>query len=1071
MTRAVFLAGLSISALAFLLLRAGESAAEREAQLARHRNLGKAFYETPGSQMRAVEEFRKALELNPESARDRLNYGLALLRAGKEKEGAAELERAQKQDPSIPHTWFNLGIAYKREGEYERAIRQFRRLMELAPAEPTASYNLGVLYKLTGRGDFVRQFERAARLDPGLAAPHFQLYNAYRQAGRKEDAARELALFEQIKKRQENLPVPEDMEWSGLAEIYEVIEPKAAESGAGAPLRFRRVTLAGKADPATAGIVLLDVNGDGRPEALVWSAKGIVSLQGPRDRALAQLKGVAGIAPGDFNNDGLADLCVLTGEGPALYVNRKGRFTRKEAGLPAGSFEKALWLDYDHDYDLDLFLLGANPVLLRNLGDGRFQRAEFAFAEGHAIDAAFFRLVPDSKGMDLLVSHQDRGGVLYRDRLGGRFEAVPVPALPAQARSLMPVDVDHDGWIDVAFRSPAGVGLLRNECRSRGEPCLVLAKTAAAGTGGFVLADLENRGLADLVAGNAVYRGLGLGRFAPPQTPAGLVNGTVWAAADFDADGRTDLAAVSAEGGVHLLRNVTPLANQWMRVGLAGLRNLKLARAAEVEVKAGASYQKQIYAGVPLSFGLGAEKMVDTVRITWPNGLIQNEPKQAAGRSYTYREAERLSGSCPMIFAWNGREFQFVTDVLGVAPLGASAGDGEYFPVDHDEAVQIPEGGLAPLDRQYEIRITEELREVSYLDQVRLIAVDHPAQVEIFTNDKFKAPPFPDFRLFGVRKRVYPRAAADESGDVLPALVRRDRRYADRFRRDYSGVAELHRLDLDFGPGAARGNRAILVLNGWTDWADGSTFLGAAQRGQGLILPYLQVKDATGQWRTVVEDMGIPAGKPKTIVVDLTGKFLSASREIRIVTNLCVYWDEVLLSEETEPPAARVTSLAPRTAELRFRGFSKPVIHPERRQPEWFDYARVSPVSMWNQTPGLYTRYGDVGELLGAVDDRFVIMGSGDELRLRFDPAALPAAPGGWKRGFLLLVDGWAKDGDLNTAFSQSVEPLPFHGMSRYPYSHNERYPGDAFHTSYRKLYNTRAAFRLIQPLHTSARR
>ena len=83
-------------------------------------------------------------------------------------------------------------------------------------------------------------------------------------------------------------------------------------------------------------------------------------------------------------------------------------------------------------------------------------------------------------------------------------------------------------------------------------------------------------------------------------------------------------------------------------------------------------------------------------------------------------------------------------------------------------------------------------------------------------------------------------------------------------------------MDLDFGSTAARDNRAVLLLHGWVDWADGSTFLSAAQESKaGLIAPYLQVRDAAGKWVTVIDDMGMPDGKPKTIAVDLTGKFLS----------------------------------------------------------------------------------------------------------------------------------------------------------------------------------------------------
>jgi hypothetical protein len=433
--------------------------------------------------------------------------------------------------------------------------------------------------------------------------------------------------------------------------------------------------------------------------------------------------------------------------------------------------------------------------------------------------------------------------------------------------------------------------------------------TAVSSAGGPVaVADFENRALPDIVVSGAIFRSDGLGTLTPAAKPDG--GRAPAAVADFDGDGKVDLVLAGQDGTVRTLRNTTPSANAWLRIGLTGVKNHKLAPGAEIEVKAGTSYQKRTYEGIPAIFGHAGAKLVDTVRITWPNGTIQNQPKQAVNRAENYKEAQRLSGSCPMIFTWNGSGFEFITDVLGVAPLGASAGNGEYFPVDHDEYVQIPGRALVEVDGHYEIRVTEELREVSYLDQIQLISLDHPTPVDIFTNDKFKSPPFPEVRLFGVAERRHPVAARDHRGrDVRSRLLKRDSVYPDAFARTYAGTAERHHLDLDFGQ-AARDNRAVLILSGWVDWADGSTFLAASQELEGgLVMPYLQVKDAGGRWRTVIEDMGIPAGKPKTIAVDLTGKFLSDSREIRIVTNLCVYWDEIFLGEDPSAPAVRTTPI------------------------------------------------------------------------------------------------------------------------------------------------------------------
>jgi hypothetical protein len=549
---------------------------------------------------------------------------------------------------------------------------------------------------------------------------------------------------------------------------------------------------------------------------------------------------------------------------------------------------------------------------------------------------------------------------------------------------------------------------------------------------------------------------------SPPASARTQVN------ADFDGDGVVDRARIDPDGSVHLLQGA--LQNQgkskrhWIGVKLTGVRSLKLAQDALVEIKAGDLYHLEFYTGVPLVFDTAEHATVDTVRITWPNGLIQNEVKQSTDQAHVYVEAQRLSGSCPMIWTWNGREVQFITDVLGVAPLGASDGDGSYFPVDHDEYVSIPGAALAPIEQRYDVRVTEELSEVSYLDQIQLYAVDHRAGTEIFTNEKFKGPPYPEFRLFGVEHRIYPQAAHDDRGrDVLDRLTAKDGRYPDQFARSETGVAGLHTLELDFGHAAPSG-KAVVLLNGWVDWPDGSTFRRASQESTaGLVTPYLQTQDSAGRWKTVNQDMGMPAGKPKTIAVPVD--FLSGSRKIRIVTNLCVYWDEIFLSEDTSDGGATPKPVPLLSADLHYRGFSETRIDARRKQPDTFLYGRVLSASFWNPTPGLYTRFGAVDALLRDVDDKLVIMGSGDEVGLRFDARALAAPPAGSVRDFLLKVDGWAKDRDPNTAFSASVLPLPFHGMSRYPYPAAEHFPRDAGHDEYQRTYNTRPARASLQPM------
>jgi FG-GAP-like repeat/ASPIC and UnbV len=1059
--------GMSALSLLLLVWTSSTPPSNVREQVWRHRNLGKAYYENPVTQIKAVDEFKEALTLAPESTRDRVNLGLALLRVGKTDEGMAELLKAQKEDPSIPHTWFNLGIAYKKQFKHQDAIEQLQGMLKLVPNEPSTHYNLGIEFKLTGKPDLaLPQFIAAAKLNPIFAAPHFQLYNAYRELGRKEDAARELDSFNEIKRSKAGAAIQEDPDWSYYSEIYDVVDMDQELDKAVPRLEFQAKKVAAEMDPASAGLAVLDFDGDGTPDLIAWSDNGVLLLKHGTipvtDSGLENLKGVVSIAPGDFNNDGLPDLAILTHTGALLYVNHGGKFAPYPAKLPTGSFNKAVWLDYDHDYDLDLLLLGSKSVLLRNDGAAGFsdQTEHFPFVAGEITDAVAFDIVPDNNESDLAAVCSDGTLVIYRDRLLGHYEAQRSSLRLAHGSSLQARDINNDGWTDLIAGSPGGLRLLLND---HGK--LVEGSAISSAQGSVALADLTNHGMPDLVVDDAVYRNQGKARFGPASARP-LPKTVALVEADFDGDGRTDLAGVLSDGSLELFKNGTATTNHWVRVRLEGVKNLKLPEGAVVEVKAGAWYQKRTYAGTPLVFGLRNYSEVDTVRVTWPNGMVQNETKQAVAQTASYKEKPRLSGSCPMIFAWNGTRFEFVTDVLGVAPLGASSGDGNYFPVNHREYVQIPEGRMRARDGHYEIRITEELREVSYLDQVLLMAVDHKASEDLFINDKFKGPPFPTFHLYGVGQRSYPIRAHDEDGrDVLPRLISSDGRYADSFRRNTAGVAQLHSLYLSFGNVAAD-NAAALVLNGWVDWADGSTFRGASQENkEGLTFPYLQVKNSRGQWQTVVTDMGIPSGKPKTIVVDLTGKFLSPSREIRIVTNLCVYWDEIFLTEKAAPPRARMTSLAPSMADLRYRGFSTPTIDPQRTQPEQFDYERWSATTGWNPTPGLYTRFGEVRQLLEHVDDNLVIMGSGDELRLLFDALSLPPLPKGWKRDFLLRVDGWAKDADANTAFARSVEPLPFHGMHSYPYPVSQHFPDDKAHRQYRTQFNTREAVSNLEVL------
>ena len=192
----------------------------------------------------------------------------------------------------------------------------------------------------------------------------------------------------------------------------------------------------------------------------------------------------------------------------------------------------------------------------------------------------------------------------------------------------------------------------------------------------------------------------------------------------------------------------------------------------------------------------------------------------------------------------------------------------------------------------------------------------------------------------------------------------------------------------------------------------------------------LEVPDGRGGWRVARANLGFPAGRNKICLIDLTGLFSAGiPHKLRLRTNLEIYWDQIEWAQGLEDARTKIVVLAPATADLHYRGFS--VIHQANASsPEIPDYNHLAATTqVWRDLEGYYTRYGDVRELLARIDDRYVIMNAGDELALRF---AAPPPPAGWVRDYVIAGDGWIKDGDYNSIFSRTVQPLPYHARSEY---------------------------------------
>jgi tetratricopeptide (TPR) repeat protein len=783
-----------------------------------------------------------------------------------------------------------------------------------------------------------------------------------------------------------------------------------------------------------------------------------------------------GILAVDFNYDFKTDL-VLAGAGGVRFFRQDSPNTfadvTAQAKLPApltnAAYAGAWSADLDADGDMDIVVSATQGATteLQNNGDGTF--TELHPFEGSTGLRDFVWADIDADGDADVALLDARGLQVYMNERGGQFRSRTMPSDLVPVRAMSVADIDNDGKLDlILLQADTTISSLSD--KNDGKDWKIRGIGHIADNPNYIhqsrfqlfATDLDNNGALDLLTGTDVERNpvetnkqgatdqalsgatggylVWLGDQSSNFKPLALQAGThIFSIADVNNDGRLDMLGLSAEGQPTRLINHGSKNYHWQQVrpraaqATGDQRINSFGSGGEMEIRSGLLVQKQLITGPLVHFGLGEQTSADVVRIVWPNGSVRAEFDLKADQ--TIVAEQRLKGSCPFLFAYDGKEMKFVKDTvpwssaiglrintLGTARVEATE---EWYKIGRDQ--------LAARDGFYDLRITAELWETYYYDQLALVTVDHPVGTEIFVDERFVIPPAPLAVTTVETPHKIARAVDDTGQDVTDVVSELDEKYLDTFGRGpYQGVTRDHYVEVDLGEDAPLSGPLFLIAQGWMHPTDSSINVAISQGQNVKPKPLsLEVPDGQGGWVTAKPNLGFPAGRKKICLFDLTNVFRpNTPRRIRLRTNLEVFWDKLEWARGLSDAQLQTTKLNPDIADLHYRGYSV-INKPDISSPEVPNYNRLaSSKQIWRDLVGYYTRFGDVRELLSKVDDRYVIMNAGDEMTFRF--AAPGPPPAGFVRDYILVGDGWIKDGDYNSTFSKTVQPLPYHALQEY---------------------------------------